>query len=84
MLIGSISHAYEFVDNRADKAWSKQHRTNHDVEQVLNARHALVAFGKGFLNGGISFSANSFMHGKLLFYFTHTVRFQTATVMYGG
>lgn len=83
MLIGSISPAYEFVDYRANKARTQQHSTNDNVEQVLDARHALIASHKGFLNGGVPFSTNSLMHSKFLFYFVHTVRFQIATVMYG-
>jgi hypothetical protein len=71
MLIGSISRAYQFVDNRADKAWPQQHRTNYDIKQILNARHASITFDKGFLNGGISLSANCFMHSKVLFYLVH-------------
>jgi hypothetical protein len=70
-LIGSISRAYQFVDNRADKAWPQQHRTNYDIKQILNARHASITFDKGFLNGGISLSANCFMHSKVLFHLVH-------------
>jgi hypothetical protein len=63
MLSGSISPAYKFVNNYADKAWAKQYRADHDVEQILYAAHALVAIGEGFLNGSVSFSTDGFMHG---------------------
>jgi hypothetical protein len=70
-LIGSISPAYEFVDNRSNKARAEQHRANHDVEQVFNARHALVAFGKSLLYRGIAFTAYRNVDGVIFFYLAH-------------
>jgi hypothetical protein len=36
----------DFFDQLASKAWAKQHGGNDNVEQVLYARHALVAIDK--------------------------------------
>jgi hypothetical protein len=70
-VIGSISRAYQFVDNHANKARAEQHRADHDVEQILYARHALVAIDKGFLNSRVPFTAYRNVDGVIFFYFTH-------------
>jgi len=64
-VIGSISRAYQFVDDYAHKARAEQHRANHDIKQILYARHATVSINKGFFNGRVAFSANSFVYGQL-------------------
>ena len=69
--MGSISPAYEFVDHRADKARTEQHRADHDVEQVLNASHALVALDKCLLYRGIAFTAHRNMNGVIFFDLAH-------------
>jgi hypothetical protein len=71
MLSGSISRAYQFIDNYADKAWAEQHRADHDVEQILYACHALVAIDKGFLNSRVSLTAYRNVNGVIFFYFAH-------------
>jgi hypothetical protein len=51
MVIGSTSsQSEEFVYQSSRYAGAKENRCNRHIEQILNARHASVAFFKTFFN----------------------------------
>ena len=63
-----MSHAYELLQEHSRNARAEQDSNDGDVQQMLNASHALAAVIQAILDSLITLSANSLMHGKPRFY----------------